>query len=63
MTHKEGAQAITAPFDDNLCALDFGELFVMLEFRSVLKIKLLFFKFVEQFIGNVLKKHSLFETT
>ena len=51
---------ITVPTEENLKKINFGELYVQIELKAVMKVKLLFFKWFEDLIRNILKNNQKF---
>ena len=51
---------ITAPTDETLQKINFAELYVQIELKAVMKVKLLFFKWFEDLIRNILKNNQKF---
>ena len=57
MNPQDLESLITVPTEENLRKINFPELYVKLEFKAVMKIKLQFFKWFEDLIKNIVKNN------
>lgn len=48
------------PNDENLSKVNFSELYVTIEFKAIMKIKLHFFRWFEDLIKSILKNNQKF---